>query len=164
MKSTYKTQSTHGGDYTPNKPLGAISISIDGRNKEIFIDAYEGQGNTYKLRDKPLINLFNKSILVFSGNTDELFNRFIAPETSDPVTEARELLRTHGYVVDGLWSKDDIKQQAEAMDIELTPEQVDNIFVNMGQFDAEVGINWDFIGNLIQEEVNPIDPSRNIEL
>ena len=49
------------------------------------------------------------------------------------------------------------------MDIELTPEQVDNIFSRMGKFDAELGINWDFIENLIQEEVNPIDHSINIE-
>ncbi|HNG68615.1 MAG TPA: hypothetical protein PLP63_06705 [Saprospiraceae bacterium] len=229
MNSTYKTQSTHGGDYTPSKPLGAIDISIDGRSKEIFIDAYEGQGSTYKLRDKPLINLFDKSILVFAGNTDELFKHFITPEyaediaalfagmidrakqiiyteefkrseeyhteetnlktlgilvskfckwdignivtvydaaledsNANPVTEARELLRIHGYVVDGLWSKDDISPRAEEMGIHLTPEQVDNIFSKMGKFDAELGINWDFIENLIQEEVNPIDHSVTI--
>lgn len=47
---------------------------------------------------------------------------------------------------------------------QLTKYYLDNKeAIHMGKFDAEFGINWDFIENLIQEEVNPIDHSKIIE-
>lgn len=154
-------------DYANTEELIADTLPhiIKAAKDRIYTDDFKRseEFNTKETDLKTLGILVSKFCKWDIGSIGTVYDAALEDSNANPVEEARELLRIHGYVVDSLWSKDDIKQQAEAMDIELTPEQVDNIFSKMGDFDGEVGINWTFIGNLIQEEVNPIDPSINIE-
>jgi len=75
--------------------------------------------------------------------------------TSNPVREARELLKDKGYFVDSLWCYEDIIGTGENMDIEITEEQAKEIMELMGRrHDATIGVNWDFIEVIIEEYFN----------
>lgn len=71
----------------------------------------------------------------------------------NPVEEARATLQEAGYVVSGLWSREDITNKAEEMKVSLTDEQVDSVFIKMSDFDPEYGINWQYIADLIREVI-----------
>ena len=71
--------------------------------------------------------------------------------------EARDILRELGYLVDVLWSKDDIRQQASNNDIKLTEDDVNEIAERIQhRFDADLGINWDNIHYHILEVKNKL--------
>lgn len=157
---------TVDAEFSNSEEIAALFQDMIVRAKELIYTEEFKRSEEYRTQEtdlKTLGILVSKFCKWDIGDIGTVYDAALEDSNANPVEEARELLRMHGYVVDGLWSKEDIKQQAEEMDIELTPEQVDNIFSKMGKFDAELGINWDFIKNLIQEEVNPIDHSITIE-
>ncbi len=60
--------------------------------------------------------------------------------------EARDVLREAGYLVDVLWSKDDIRFQAANNEVTLTEDEVDEVAEDLiNNFDANLGICWDQI-------------------
>ena len=73
----------------------------------------------------------------------------LSDQTED---SARQVLKNAGYLVDVLWSKDDILFQAANDDVTLTENQVDEVADRLqDEFDANYGINWDTISMRIQE-------------
>jgi hypothetical protein len=53
------------------------------------------------------------------------------------------------------WSTEDVLMQADAMDIELTEEQADDILDSLeNKHDANIGINWDVISFYIDNYLN----------
>jgi len=67
--------------------------------------------------------------------------------------QARATLKKAGYLVDVLWHKDDIRQQANNLElpVELTDDQVDDVADHlMENFDANYGIDWTAIELAIQ--------------
>jgi uncharacterized protein YpuA (DUF1002 family) len=62
--------------------------------------------------------------------------------------EVKEYLKKEGYVL-YFWHKDDIRDKAEEMGIEVTEEQVDDIAEALEETDANFGINW----NSIEDEI-----------
>jgi len=68
------------------------------------------------------------------------------------VDQARETLREAGYLVDVLWSKDDIRGHAKGLNMEITEEQVDEVAdLLQRKFNAEFGINRFIIELRIRE-------------
>ena len=60
--------------------------------------------------------------------------------------KAKDVLKEAGYLVDVLWSKDDIRHQANDDAIILTDEEVDEVAEELqSNFDANLGICWDTI-------------------
>lgn len=156
---------TVDAEFSNSEEIAALFQDMIVRAKELIYTEEFKRSEEYRTQEtdlKTLGILVSKFCKWDIGDIGTVYDAALEDSNADPVSEARELLRLHGYVVDGLWSKDDISPRAEEMGIHLTPEQVDNIFSKMGKFDAELGINWDFIENLIQEEVNPIDHSVTI--
>jgi hypothetical protein len=71
---------------------------------------------------------------------------------SNPVVEAREVLRKEGYFVQNLWTSEDIIHTGNEMDIEISEAQALEIMELMGRrVDASIGVNWDFIECIIDE-------------
>jgi hypothetical protein len=53
------------------------------------------------------------------------------------------------------WNTDDVIMQADAMNIELTEEQADDILESLeNKHDANIGINWDVISFYIDDYLN----------
>ena len=68
----------------------------------------------------------------------------------------KNLLKRSGYIVDGMWTHQDVMMYAEDdMGIDLTSEQLNDVVSLIGaRFDASIGINWEFIEIMIQEVTN----------
>jgi galactitol-specific phosphotransferase system IIB component len=66
--------------------------------------------------------------------------------------EIREYLKNEGYIMH-FWHKDDIRDKAEGMDIELTEDQIDDIAESLEKVDCNYGINWDTIKDNILNQI-----------
>ena len=68
----------------------------------------------------------------------------------DLLTLAETIFNNDGLMT-VLWSVEDIKAQAESMDIELSEEEAEEVLKTaIDNHDANVGINWEVIGTQIQ--------------
>lgn len=72
--------------------------------------------------------------------------------TQQEIENAKETLKKAGYFFT-LWTKEDILTYAKnTFEVDLTNEQVDDIINTIERtHDATIGINWDVIGNAIEE-------------
>lgn len=66
-----KTQNRKGGNPQWKENLGYGAIFKD-QTSFIVLDAYEGQGVSYKQRKEPEIRIQSKGKLIFQGTFDEL--------------------------------------------------------------------------------------------
>ena len=71
-----KTQGITGGTpkYTPK--VGYVNVFYDGLSStSILIDNYVGNGDSYKQRDEPIIDIKQDGKIIFSGTIEELKNK-----------------------------------------------------------------------------------------
>jgi hypothetical protein len=83
MKTTInlKMQGVKGGDPQWQANKGYIATHIEGKeNGSISIDAFEGQGETYKRREIPLITIFHGGKLVYEDNFSRFIEKLQKPE------------------------------------------------------------------------------------
>jgi hypothetical protein len=68
------------------------------------------------------------------------------------VEAARELLKTAGYFVDGLWHVDDVHFICEQLGLEkLDDNEARQVFaIAIEQFDGETGISWPQLEKAVQ--------------
>jgi uncharacterized protein YpuA (DUF1002 family) len=64
--------------------------------------------------------------------------------------ELREQLREQGYIIQ-LWHKSDIVSLAKEKEVELNEEQINKIANELENIDANLGINWNTISDLIND-------------
>lgn len=64
---------------------------------------------------------------------------------------AKDILRSKGFIVDGLWSEADIEGVAEQEGIVLTKDEMEDIKYNLGDIDCSLGINWETINFAIED-------------
>lgn len=81
----------------------------------------------------------------------------VQPEIT--LEQAIETMIKHGYIRH-FWHEDDVRTQADNMDIELTDDQVNDVIIKLEDTDANTGINWDTIQIAINEV---IENNRNDE-
>ena len=71
-----KTQNKRGNEPNYKEDLGYITTFIEGKhNASISIDMFDGQGETYKRRETPIISIFYGGLKAFEGNTAELIEK-----------------------------------------------------------------------------------------
>jgi len=71
-----------------------------------------------------------------------------------------EFIAGHKFIQDP-WDTTDVMQQAEAMGIELTEEQAEDVLdIIVECFDANIGINWDVIGSAIDTYMDSKEQSK----
>lgn len=73
-----RTEGVKGKGYSRIAPIGRIDIFLHNENEDIRklieIDNFVGQGNDYKERETPLINISNGNFF-WSGTFDELVKK-----------------------------------------------------------------------------------------
>jgi hypothetical protein len=75
-KINLKTQNKKGNEPTYKEDFGYISTFIEGKsNGHISVDAFIGQGESYRRREDAIINVFYGGKLEFSGTLTELINK-----------------------------------------------------------------------------------------
>jgi hypothetical protein len=76
-------QGVNGGNISPHKPTGFVSLDLDGI--KVTIDAYKGQGKMYEPRDKCLITVADEK-MVFEFDTEVLMEiiRFYTDYAASP--------------------------------------------------------------------------------
>lgn len=69
------------------------------------------------------------------------------------VAEVRKRLKgIEGHVAVAIWCREDVIERAKENDIEITPEQADDILDQIDhRQDCTVGINWDVLDYYIEE-------------
>ena len=69
-----ETQNNKGNERQYDHGLGYNAVWVKERSS-VAVDKYEGRGNTYKERDKPLITIQDNGSNVFEGTFDELISK-----------------------------------------------------------------------------------------
>ena len=70
-----KTQNSKAGTPLYKEKLG-YSVTFIGHSEDrIVVDAFEGQGNSYKKREVMNIEIYDNGNLVFKGDKRELFEK-----------------------------------------------------------------------------------------
>jgi len=79
--------------------------------------------------------------------------------TQEQIQKAKQTLSDAGYLVSGLWHRNDINDKAMEMGVILTQDQIDKIAHSIECYlDCEVGINWDVISSNIQDVLGASGP------
>jgi hypothetical protein len=76
----YKTTGVKGGKSSKTTQTGEVTVrewTNDRVTGEITVDGFTGQGNTYKRRDKVLINVQFEDGTIWSGNFETLKNKLL---------------------------------------------------------------------------------------
>ena len=68
-----ETQGIKGGKTNKTTPLGSIQSFLRHESDFIFIDDFEGYGNSYKQRELTKITIVQNGNVLFSGDKYELF-------------------------------------------------------------------------------------------
>lgn len=71
MLLSNKTQNKKGGEPQYKENLGYSATFID-NNTSIVVDAFKGQGDSYKERETPQIRIQNNGNVIFEGTMEEL--------------------------------------------------------------------------------------------
>ena len=72
----YKVYGIRGGEPTYKENVGAVLIFTDGLT--IDVDAFEGYGDTYKMRTEKLITIKNNGgAVLFEGNVQQFIEQLI---------------------------------------------------------------------------------------
>jgi len=66
---------TKGGKPNNKYNIGYVRANIDDGKMDIAVDAFEGQGKSYKRREKALITIYNVNDIVFKGTAKELIEQ-----------------------------------------------------------------------------------------
>jgi len=74
MELYSETQNKKGNAKQSKSSLGYTYTSY-GDNNFISVDAYEGQGSSYKERSEPEIKIVNEGEIIFTGTIEELKNK-----------------------------------------------------------------------------------------
>lgn len=64
------TQNSRGNEQKTKNNLGYVFVSFD--NTKIYVDNYEGSGETYKQRETPEIFIESEGKTLFKGTIEEL--------------------------------------------------------------------------------------------
>lgn len=66
----------------------------------------------------------------------------------------KKVMQEAGYIMEGLWCREDVVHTATGMGITLTKQQEDDVIGLLGRrFDAELGMCWETIQARIEEVV-----------
>ena len=68
-----KTQGVRGGEPKFQENIAASTLFLHSEDR-ISVDVFEGQGNSYKRREREVIEIYENGKLLFSGNRYELFD------------------------------------------------------------------------------------------
>jgi len=90
-KVTVTFQGVNGKNFSPLKSVGVAVLRVESQESQedkyplyahaptILIDAFSGSGDSYKRREKSLIEIKNKGYVLFSGDFERLEKTFKAP-------------------------------------------------------------------------------------
>jgi len=72
-------------------------------------------------------------------------------QTEPTENDAKEILRSKGWIVDGsaMWCRDDVIHQADEDEEELTEDEIGEVMRRLKNVGADVGINWEVISTII---------------
>lgn len=85
-------------------------------------------------------------------------------QQSQMIAEAKDILKSAGYITHGMFVKEDIREMIQSMGIENFSEgDIDAIIFQIGEsFDATIGINWDTIRETITIFQNNLNNNEKI--
>lgn len=93
MKLFMYTQGVKGGNHTPTKEVGEVTLRVWNndlvKQGEITVDNFSGMGATYKRREQPLINIQFADGSIWSGTFEALQSR-LKPVTDDVVNLSQQ--------------------------------------------------------------------------
>ena len=138
-----------------NKNLQYIIVDEDLNKEDRISDVYEQDSlfpEYFDILDSEDNNVINSKFT----DIEEQSNN-VQPEIT--LEQAIETIIKHGYIRH-FWHEDDVRTQADNMDIELTDDEVNHVITFLEDTDANLGINWDSIQIAIN---HVIENNRNNE-
>jgi hypothetical protein len=127
-----------------NKPIDYIIVDKDLNDENKISDVYQEDSLFDEFFDV-LDSETNKTILSKLSNIKDKSDN-VQPEIT--LEQAINVMINNGYIRH-FWHIDDIIQQADTEDIELTDEQINDVVSKLEDTDADIGINWDTISAAI---------------
>jgi hypothetical protein len=132
-----------------NKPIHYIIVDEDLDENERISDVYQEDSLFPEFFDV-LDSETNNIILSKLSNIEDNSNN-VHPEIT--LEQAIKVMIDNGYIRH-FWHIDDIIQQADTEDIELTDEQINDVVSKLEDTDCNIGVNWDSISVAINSVVN----------
>jgi hypothetical protein len=132
-----------------NKPVHYIIVDEDLDENERISDVYQEDSLLDEFFDV-LDSETNKTVLSKLSNIEDNNNNVQAEITLE---QAIKVMIDNGYIRH-FWHIDDIIQQADTEDIELTDEQINDVVSKLEDTDCNIGVNWDSISVAINDVVN----------
>lgn len=123
-----------------NKNLQYIIVDEDLNKEDRISDVYEQDSlfpEYFDIFDSEDNNIITGKFL----DTDDQTHN-VQPEIT--LEQAIETMIKHGYIRH-FWHEEDIRIQADNMDIELTDDELNHVMTMLEDTDANLGINWDTI-------------------
>jgi hypothetical protein len=127
-----------------NKPIDYIIVDKDLNDENKISDVYQEDSLFDEFFDV-LDSETNKTVLSKLSNIKDKSDN-VQPEIT--LEQAINVMINNGYIRH-FWHIDDIIQQADTEDIELTDEQINDVVSKLEDTDADIGINWDSISAAI---------------
>jgi len=127
-----------------NKPIHYIIVDEDLNDEDKVSDVYQEDSLFDEFFDV-LDSETNNIVLSKLSNIEDKSDN-VQPKITNEV--AIQHLVNNGYVR-YFWQYDDIRCQAEVMDIELTEDEINDVMSKLEDTDADIGINWDSISAAI---------------
>jgi hypothetical protein len=132
-----------------NKPIDYIIVNKDLNDENKISDVYQEDSLFPEFFDV-LDSETNNIILSKLSNIEDNSNN-VHPEIT--LEQAIKVMIDNGYIRH-FWHIDDIIQQADTEDIELTDEQINDVVSKLEDTDCNIGVNWDSISVAINSVVN----------
>ena len=123
-----------------NKNLQYIIVDEDLNKEDRISDVYEQDSlfpEYFDIFDSEDNNIIMGKFLDSNVQTHNV-------QTEITIDQAIETMIKHGYIRH-FWHEDDVRTQADNMDIELTDDEVNHVMTILEDTDANLGINWDTI-------------------
>jgi len=127
-----------------NKPIDYIIVDKDLNDENKISDVYQEDSLFDEFFDV-LDSETNKTILSKLSNIKDKSDN-VQPEIT--LEQAINVMINNGYIRH-FWHIDDIIQQADTEDIELTDEQINDVVSKLEDIDCNIGVNWDSISAAI---------------
>lgn len=148
-------QGVKGKEFTPFLNKGRCQIYIGGVPNKIEVDAFQGQGDSYKRREDSLITISNGSYEFFSGTFEEL--RQVLEKSPKPGTISVS------WAIEDLEHEAAFYEESNKKDFGYAEDQ-DIVLFNRTEFagilqeiehchDANIGINWDVLRSHLTDEL-----------
>jgi hypothetical protein len=132
-----------------NKPIDYIIVDKDLNDENKISDVYQEDSLFDEFFDV-LDSETNKTVLSKLSNIKDKSDN-VQPEIT--LEQAINVMINNGYIRH-FWHIDDIIQQADTEDIELTDEQINDVVSKLEDIDCNIGVNWDSISAAIDYVVN----------